>query len=90
MTFSPIIQTYNQNAHLHWQGRLLNLPGLFTGQHHFILHPTESGTRIEQSEEFSGILATLLHWVGSKTYKDTEEGFKLMNSALKQRVEAGS
>ena len=32
----------------------------------------------------------LLHWVGSKMYKDTEEGFKLMNSALKQRVEAGS
>ena len=41
----------------------------------------------EQSEDFSGALAMVLHWVGSDMYKDTEKGFKLMNEALKNRVE---
>ncbi len=87
MSFPSVIQTYDKNAHLSWEGRLLSLPGVFTGQHHFKLHERKSGTTFEQSEDFPGALAMVLHWVGSDMYKDTENGFKLMNEALKKRVE---
>ena len=87
MSFTPVIQTYDKNAHLSWEGRMLSLPGVFTGQHHFKLHERKSGTTFEQSEDFSGLLAILLHWVGSDMYRNTENGFKLMNVALKKRVE---
>lgn len=89
MTFSPVIQTFLPNEHLHWKGRLLGVPWLFTGHHHFILRPTETGTRFEHSEQFSGILALVLHWIGSDMYKTTQGGFELMNHALKARVERG-
>lgn len=61
MTFSPVIKTYRHSGHLHWQGRLLNLPGLVTGDHNFVLHPTNDGTILEQSETFFGVLAWILH-----------------------------
>ncbi len=87
MTFSPVIQTFIPNEHFHWRGRLLNVPWLFTGHHHFKLHPIENGTRFEQFEQFSGILALALGWVGSGMYENTESRFRLMNDALKGRVE---
>ncbi len=59
----------------------MNVPWLFTGHHHFELHRIESGTRFEQSEQFSGI------WIDSDMYGKTESGFRLMNDALKERVE---
>ncbi len=91
MTFSPTMQTFLPNEHLHWKGRLLGVPWLFTGHHHFILRPTETGTtRIEQSEQFSGILALVLYWIGSNMYETTPRGFGLMNTALKERVEGRS
>lgn len=65
----------------------MNVPWLFTGHHHFELHPIESGTRFEQSEQFSGILALVLSWIDSDMYGKTESGFRLMNDALKERVE---
>lgn len=68
----------------------MNVPGLFTGHHHFNLRPTENGTRFEQSEQFSGILALVLGWIGSDMYGKTERGFRLMNDALKERVEGKS
>ena len=90
MTFSPAIQTFLPNEHLHWGARLMGIPWLFTGHHHFILCPTETGTRFEQSEHFSGILALVLHWIGSDLYGNTQSGFGLMNNALKERVEGSS
>lgn len=90
MTFNSVIQTFIPNEHLHWRGRLLGIPGLFTGHHHFILHPTKTGTRLEQSEQFSGILAWVLHWMGSNMYETTQRGFELMNDGLKARVERES
>lgn len=65
----------------------MNVPWLFTGHHHFNLHPIENGTRFEQSEQFSGILALVLRWIGSDTYGKTERGFRLRNDASKERVE---
>lgn len=90
MTFKPVIKTFLPNEHLHWKGRLLGVPWLFSGQHHFILHPTETGTRFEHSEQFSGILALVLHWIGSNMYENTHRGFELVNNALKEKVEGRS
>lgn len=41
---------------LQWVGRLWNMPGLFTGTHRFLLHATDRGTQLRQSEQFSGLL----------------------------------
>ena len=90
MTFGSIVQTFVPNEHLNWKGRLLNIPWLFSGAHHFVLSPTETGTRFEHWEQFSGILALILQWTGSSMFKTTQGGFDLMNKALKERVEGGS
>ena len=87
MTFNPVVQTMQPNEHFHWKGRLLGIPWLFTGHHHFILHPSETGTRLEHFETFSGILALVLHCIGSDMYQTTQKGFGLMNEALKERAE---
>jgi len=85
--FDPTIQNWSPVCHLHWRGRFLDIPGLFTGYHHFILQPSADGnsTDFEHFEIFSGIIAYLIKYVG-KTYSDTEEGFKAMNEALKERA----
>ena len=88
MTFGPTILTMVPERHLHWKGRLLGIPLLLTGNHHFVLQATETGeTRFEQTEYFSGILAVILGWIGSDIYESTSKGFGLMNEALKARVE---
>lgn len=68
---------------LRWRGSL-PIPGLFVGEHYFVLEPTaEGGTRLVHGENFTGLLVPL---VGGML-ADTEEGFKLMNTALKERCE---
>ena len=84
---NPMVQTFVPNDHLHWRGRLMNIPWLFTGHHHFILHPNETGIRFEQTEHFSGFLALVMHWIGSDVYENTRRGFNSMNDALKERAE---
>ena len=87
MSFTPIIKTYDKNAHYSWEGRLLSMPAIFTGQHHFKLHERKRGTTFEQSEYFSGLLVIALQAAGSEMFRKTKSGFKLMNEALKRRVE---
>ena len=59
-------------------------PGIFDGEHYFLLEPIgESRTRLTQGEKFSGLLVGLL----SGTLSTTEAGFKAMNTALKQQAE---
>lgn len=89
MSFSPTILTWSPPTHLHWRGRLFDLPGLFTGHHHFVLHAVGEDrreTEMEQYEDFSGVLAWLLQFVGNM-YGDTEQKFRRMNEGLKRRVE---
>jgi hypothetical protein len=64
-------------------GHLL-IPGVFDGEHYFLLEPLGDGkTRLMQGERFSGLLVCLL----SGTLSATEAGFKAMNTALKQEAE---
>ncbi|MDH3262118.1 MAG: SRPBCC domain-containing protein [Acidimicrobiia bacterium] len=85
MTFKPKVMAVEPERELRWLGHLF-VPGLFDGEHQFLLEPIEgTGTRFVQREQFRGILVPLLlKMVG----ESTRDGFEAMNTALKLRVEA--
>ncbi|MCF6509067.1 SRPBCC domain-containing protein [Blastococcus sp. MG754426] len=66
-----------------WLGHL-GVPGLFDGRHRFELTAVPSGTRLVQSESFSGLLVRPL-----KGFLDgaTLAGFREMDAALARRSE---
>ena len=82
-TFKPTVTAVEHNRYFEWLGHL-GIRGLFDGRHQFKLEEVGEGATFTQSEEFTGILASLLmRLIGSKT----EAGFEAMNEALKTRVE---
>jgi hypothetical protein len=83
MRFKPTVLSVRPERELRWLGHLL-VPGIFDGEHYFLLEPiAESGTWLRQGEKFSGLFVGLL----SGTLSATEAGFKAMNTALKQQAE---
>jgi hypothetical protein len=83
MRFRPVVLAVRPERELRWRGRLL-LPGIFTGEHYFLLEPlAPERTRFTQGERFSGVLVGYL----ARTLSDTEAGFRSMNVALKRRAE---
>lgn len=83
MRFKPTVLTVRPERELRWLGHLL-IPGVFDGEHYFLLEPVGEGkTRLTQGEKFSGLLVGLL----SGTLSATEAGFKAMNTALKREAE---
>jgi hypothetical protein len=86
MTFRPTVLAAAPNRELRWLGRLL-FPGLFDGEHTLRVEPRdgEEGSRFIQSEEFRGFLVPVFGRMLGKT----EEGFREMNAALKERAERG-
>lgn len=83
MRFRPVALIVLPERELRWLGRLL-IPGIFDGEHCFLLEPVgENQTRLTQREKFSRLLVGLL----SGTLSATEVGFNAMNSALKQEAE---
>lgn len=84
MDFSPTILVAAEGRELRWLGRLL-IPGIFNGEHSFVLEKSPSGqTVFRHCERFSGLLIPLM-W--SSFGPGTIEGFSQMNEALKTRVE---
>ena len=83
MHFKPTILTVRPERELRWLGHLF-VPGIFDGEHYFLLEPIEKNrTRFTKSEKFSGLLVGLL----GGTLATTSAGFKAMNTALKQQAE---
>lgn len=83
MRFKPTVLAAEPGRELRWRGRLL-LPGLFDGEHYFVIEPLGPGRiRLTHGEVFSGLLVGLL----GGTLSATEAGFRLMNEALKARAE---
>jgi hypothetical protein len=83
MRFTPTILAVKPERELRWLGRLL-VPGIFDGEHYFLLEPIgEERTRFTHGEKFSGLLVSIF----GGTLAATEEGFKAMNLALKQQAE---
>lgn len=84
MTFRPRVVAFDRNSRFEWLGHLL-FPGLFDGKHRFELIANEDGTTtFIQSEDFRGILVPFLK---KMLHGPTLDGFRLMNEALKERVE---
>lgn len=84
MRFSPVVLVAEAGRELRWLGRFL-VPGLFDGEHSFIIEPLAEGkVRFQQSERFSGILVGLFR---ASLDRDTKRGFEEMNRALKARAE---
>ena len=86
MSFRPKVLAVEPNRELRWLGRLL-VPGLFDGEHYFLLEPTPAGTRFTHGENFSGLVVALM---GRSGFEPIERGFIAMNEALKRRAEATS
>jgi hypothetical protein len=84
MTFKPRLLVVAPGRELRWLGRLL-VPGLFDGEHYFLLEPIAAGTRLTHGENFSGLFVAL---TGRAGFARIEAGFEAMNRALKARAEA--
>lgn len=85
MTFQPTLLAVEPNRELRWIGRLF-FPGLFDGEHRFLLEPLgDNQTRFVHSEQFSGLLIPMM---AKMLDTDTSRGFEAMNAALKARAES--
>lgn len=85
MTFKPMLLTVKPARELRWRGSLV-LPGVFDGEHAFLLDEiAPQKTRLTQSETFSGLLAHLI--MSDSMLQATRAGFIAMNEALKRRAE---
>lgn len=86
MTFKPLVLRNLPARELRWKGRLL-LPGIFDGEHYFLLAAdSDSSTTLTHGERFTGMLIPFMRGMLDR---DTRSGFEAMNRALKQRAEQG-
>ena len=83
MVFNPTILTVRPTQELKWKGHVW-IPGIFDGEHRFVLEAAGSQTRFVQSETFTGLLAGRLT---QGVLSSTLTSMQAMNNALKQRVE---
>jgi len=84
MEFRPVVLRHRAGREFRWKGKLL-LPGVFDGEHYFVLTPGADGaTLFTHGENFSGLLVPLFR---GALDSGTKAGFEAMNLALKQRLE---
>ena len=87
MSFTPKVLRAEPNRELRWLGQLL-LPGIFNGEHYFIIEPlADNRCRFRHGENFSGLLVPLF---SKKLDRTVTPGFAEMNLALKARAEAAT
>jgi hypothetical protein len=87
MNFSPTVLRSEDNREFRWIGQL-GMPGIFDGEHYFILEETAGGTTVlRHGEVFNGMLAAILF---PMLQDDTRTGFNAMNVALRDLVEIQS
>jgi hypothetical protein len=86
MQIKPTVLEVIEDRELRWRGSV-GFPGIFDGEHAFMLEETNRGTtRLRHEERFSGMLVyPLIALYGDRT----RAGFEAMNAALKAQVEAG-
>jgi len=76
-TMRPVVTEAEPGRVLEWLGSA-GIKGIFDGRHRFDLAEIESGTRLVQSEQFSGVLVPLL----GRLLANTEKNFARANEAL--------
>jgi hypothetical protein len=83
MTIEPRLLVVEPERELRWKGRLV-LPGLFDGEHAFLLTPLAGGrTRLDHVESFAGILLPIAKRL---IHDATEESFHALDGALALRA----
>ena len=84
MKIRPRLITVIEQAEIRWIGHLM-VPGLFDGNHRFVLTPlAPARTRLLQQETFRGALVPVFGgWIGA----GARRGFEAMNRAAKARLE---
>ena len=83
MTIRPTVLFVQPQRELRWLGHLF-IPGVFDGEHSFVIEPLgERKVRFIQSEEFNGLLIPF----SKSLLNETEQNFNEMNRALKERAE---
>jgi predicted N-acetyltransferase YhbS len=84
--FRPLVLAADPGRELRWRGSLV-LPGLFDGEHYFLLQPDGAGgVRVVHGEVFTGLLVGVI--MRSGMVSATREGFEAVNRALKREAEA--
>lgn len=83
MVFRPTVLESEPGRLLRWRGRF-GVPGVFDGVHSFELTPLDGGTRVVQTERFSGLLVPF----SGSVINPSEQGFQQLTDALKARVES--
>ena len=83
-TFRPRVLVAD-GRELRWLGHLFT-PGLFDGEHSFVVEALDEGrSKLTQAEGFSGLLAgVVLRFIR----EETEANFRGVNEALKARAES--
>ncbi len=82
--FTPEVLRVDAPTHFAWVGRT-GLPGVFDGEHHFVLEEVEGGTRLLNHERYSGLLSPLMQRIPAM--KDAPAGFAAMNDEVRLRAE---
>lgn len=86
LTFRPRVVVATPAHELRWLGRIL-VPGLFDGEHSFVIEPRgPDRCRLVHGETFRGVLVPRL----KRGLVATAEGFEQMNRALAARVRDGA
>jgi hypothetical protein len=86
VTLKPQVIALEPGRRFAWRGQLL-VPGLFTGEHAFVLEPLGTArTRFVHEEQFSGVLVPLLR---KMLDGGTRASFEAMNRALADRARKG-
>lgn len=84
MKFKPVLLEARSNRELRWKGKLL-LPGLFDGEHYFVIEDRPAGgVFFRQGEIFSGVL---VRFFKASLDGATKQGFIAMNEAIKREAE---
>ena len=75
----PTVLAADPDRELRWRGYLWGVPGLFVGEHYFLLRPAARGTLFTQGEHFTGALLWLFD------PRELVSAFEAMNVALAAR-----
>ena len=85
MLIEPRLLVVAPGRELRWKGRLL-LPGLFDGEHAFLLTSLEGGrTRVDHVEDFAGLLLPIAKRL---IHASTLASFRALDAALATRAAA--
>jgi len=84
MAFRPTILAVHSNQELRWKGHVW-VPGVFDGEHSFILEGKGGRTHFVQSEKFTGLFSGK---ITQGILEETAGHMRAMDQALKVRAEA--